>query len=87
MEKYTKEDLINVVSDKGELTKVEAKKNIELVLSTILEMGKDKGIVLRGFGTLQYRRRAARNICHIKTKERVTIPEGKVLNFKMSEVA
>ena len=78
-----KQDLINKISEKGEMKKVEAKKSLEIVLETItnsLVDGEDVKIV--GFGSWRIVQKATRKGRNPQTGEEIQIPAKTVVKFK-----
>ena len=81
--KLMKDDIINSVADKADLTKKDAAAAVEAFTSTVqdaLEKGNSIGLI--GFGTFEVRTRAAREGRNPQTGEPLKIPEKKVPAFK-----
>ena len=79
----TKRELIEAVASKGEITKKEAEKVVNLTLDTIIEgVVGDGKVIIPGFGTFETRTRSARTARNPRTKEPVKVPEKKAPAFK-----
>lgn len=78
-----KTELINKVAEATQMTKKDATKSVEAVLSAITEALKsgDK-VQLIGFGNFEVRERAARKGRNPQTGEEIEIPASKVPAFK-----
>lgn len=79
----TKLELVARAAEKAGVTKKEAEKVLNAVLSTIEEAvraGEEVRIV--GFGSFQVVKRAERKGINPKTKEEIVIPAKKVVRFK-----
>lgn len=78
-----KADLIAAVAEKAELSKKDAEKAVNAVLSAIEEaLARDEKVQLVGFGTFEVKNRAERIGRNPQTKEQITIPASKVPSFK-----
>ena len=77
-----KTELINCIREKLECTKVEAEKAIEAFLSSV-EDGLKAGekVQLIGFGTFEFKNRAARKGRNPQTGAEIDIPAAKVPHF------
>ena len=76
-------ELISAMSEKSELTKVDAEKALQAFIDTVTEELKNGGKVqLVGFGTFEVGERAERNGRNPKTGEAITIPASKSPKFK-----
>jgi DNA-binding protein HU-beta len=78
----TKQELIDAVSGKTGLSKKDAGESVEAVFSTItdtLRSGND--ISLTGFGKFHVAERGPRQGVNPQTRERITIPGGRVPRF------
>ena len=76
-------ELISAMSEKSELTKVDAEKALKAFIDTVTEEWKDGGKVqLVGFGTFEVAERAERQGRNPKTGEAITIPASKSPKFK-----
>ncbi len=81
--KLMKDDIINSVADKAELTKKDAAAAVEAFTSTVQDaLKKGNSIGLIGFGTFEVRTRAAREGRNPQTGEPLKIPKKKVPAFK-----
>ncbi len=81
----SKADFIELVAKKGDLSKAEAKRAVDLVFESIeagLKAGKDKGFAIGGFGTFRVSKRAARMGRNPQTGEAIKIKASKGLRFK-----
>ena len=82
-----KSELVSAVAEKSGLTKVDAKKALDVVLESIGEELKNDGkVVLVGFGTFSVNERSARKGINPRTKEPIDIPAKKVVKFKAGSV-
>lgn len=79
----TKAELINVVAEKANITKVDATKAVNATFEAITEAMKigDK-VALVGFGTFAVKERTARTGINPLTKEPIEIPASKAPAFK-----
>ncbi|CAK8054011.1 HU family DNA-binding protein [Eupransor demetentiae] len=78
-----KQELIDSVAMKTGLTKKDADKAVDAVLSSIKEnLSKGEKVQLIGFGNFEVRERAARKGRNPQTKEEIQIPASKVPAFK-----
>ena len=82
-----KKDLVDIVTQNTNL----AKKDVELVINTVLETIKTslyKGlkVKLSGFGNFEAVEREERTGTNPKTHEKMVIPAAKALKFKASQV-
>lgn len=78
-----KQEMINAVALKGEMSKKDALKAIETVFGVIEEaLGKNEKVSLIGFGTFEVRDRAERVGRNPATKELMTIPATRTPGFK-----
>lgn len=78
-----KTELINAISEKAGLSKVDAKKALDAFTETVgEEMKKGEKIALVGFGTFSVSEKAARKGINPRTKETIDIPAKKVVKFK-----
>lgn len=78
-----KAELVGSVAEKAELTKKEAERVVNAVLSS-LESALSRGekVQLVGFGTFEVRERAARTGRNPKTGEEINIPATRIPAFK-----
>lgn len=78
-----KAELIEAVADQAEMTKAEAGRAIDAIVSTITTaMQKQDDVSLIGFGTFTVRERAARAGRNPQTGETIQIKAAKVPAFK-----
>lgn len=84
-QKIAKTQLVEMVADKSSLNKKQAGEAVATVLDSIvsaLQSGKSVG--LPGLGTLSVTNTAARQGVRPGTSERITIPAGKKVRFKVA---
>ena len=78
-----KNELINAVAAKSELTKAQSKAAVDAVFSAIADaLAAGDKISLIGFGTFEVKERNERTGRNIKTGELITIEASKVPAFK-----
>ena len=78
-----KQQLVEAMASKSELTKVDAEKALKAFIDTVTEELKNGGKVqLVGFGTFEVAERAARKGRNPKTSEEIMIPASKSPRFK-----
>ena len=78
-----KQQLVEAMASKSELTKVDAEKALKAFIDTVTEELKNGGKVqLVGFGTFEVGERAERQGRNPKTGEAITIPASKSPKFK-----
>jgi DNA-binding protein HU-beta len=78
-----KAELISAVAEKSELTKKDAEKAVNALVSVITEtLAKNEKVQLVGFGTFEVRERAERKGRNPQTKEEIIIPASKAPVFK-----
>ena len=78
-----KAELISAVAEKSELTKKDAEKAVNALVSVITEaLAANEKVQLVGFGTFEVRERAARKGRNPQTKEEITIPASKAPDLK-----
>lgn len=78
-----KTELINALSEKAGLSKVDAKKALDAFIETVgEELKKGEKIALVGFGTFSVTEKAARKGINPRTKQTINIPAKKVVKFK-----
>ncbi|SHF63407.1 HU family DNA-binding protein [Dysgonomonas macrotermitis] len=78
-----KTELINAISEKAGLSKVDAKKALDAFIETVgEELKKGEKIALVGFGTYSVTEKAARKGINPRTKATINIPAKKVVKFK-----
>ena len=79
----TKTDLIDALADKAGLTKVDAKKAVDLVTEVITRaLARGEKITWTGFGTFEVRSRAARMGRNPQTGVPMRIPATKTPAFR-----
>ena len=78
-----KTEFVNAVAAKAGISKVDGKKAVEAVISTIAEEMELGGkVAILGFGTFSVVQKAARKGVNPKTKKAIDIPARKVVKFK-----
>lgn len=78
-----KAELIELVAEKAEVTKVSAERALTALLDAItLSLKEEEPVVLPKFGTFVVRKRAARKGRNPKTGEEIKINAAKVVGFK-----
>ncbi len=78
-----KTDLVSSVAEKTELTKKDAEKAVNAILSSVEEaLAKGDKVQLVGFGTFEVRERAARKGRNPQTGDEIEIAAAKVPAFK-----
>ena len=82
----TKKELIDSVASQTGMGVTETTKTVEALFETIRTSVKvDKPIFVRGFGTFELKKTAARKARNIHTGADIFIPEGKKPVFKASK--
>lgn len=83
VEKMTKAELINAIAEKSELTKKDAEKALNAVVTSITDALADGDKVqIVGFGTFEVRERSAKEAINPRTKEKIQVPAKKAPAFK-----
>ncbi|HZK35293.1 MAG TPA: HU family DNA-binding protein [Bacillota bacterium] len=78
-----KAELISAVAEKSELTKKDAEKAVNAVVSVVTEtLAVGEKVQLIGFGTFEVRDRKERKGRNPQTKEEIIIPASKAPVFK-----
>lgn len=76
-------ELIDIIAKKGNISKTEAKKALELTIEAISEaLAKGESITLIGFGTFKVTELAARTGRNPQTGKAMQIKPKKVVRFK-----
>jgi DNA-binding protein HU-beta len=79
----TKAELIDIIAEEAEITKVAAEKAINSLTDNVQKvLKKGDKITLTGFGTFMISRRKARKGLNPQTKKAISIPACKVPKFK-----
>jgi DNA-binding protein HU-beta len=79
----SKQNLIEYVAEKANMSKAEAGRALDAVLEGITAgLKKEKEVVLVGFGKFSVKKRAAREGINPATKEKIKIPAKSVPSFK-----
>lgn len=79
-----KSDLINILVEKGNLTRTESKRAVELLITAIEEtLIAGEKVSIAGFGSFSVGEKAERTVINPSTKELITIPAKKVVKFKL----
>lgn len=82
----TKQDLVEIVSEKTGIKSYETKAVVEAALDAIKsEIEAGNIVTLRGFGTFQAKQRAAKKARNITKGTTVLVPAHKVAYFKPSK--
>lgn len=77
-----KTQLINIISKKSNLSKIQVKSTLEATLSTIIEsLKKGESVQIVGFGTFKVNLRASRTGRNPQTGKEIQIPATKVPSF------
>ncbi len=81
-----KADLVKSISEKGDITKVDAEKALNAFMESVEEalVNGDK-VQLVGFGSFEVRERAERKGRNPQTKEEITISASKAPVFKVGK--
>ncbi|GGK33373.1 hypothetical protein GCM10008955_29270 [Deinococcus malanensis] len=83
--KIGKTQMVDIVADKAGLTKKQSEEAVSVMLESIVEAVRSgKSVGLPGLGTLSVRETAARTGVRPGTSERIQIPAGKKLAFKVA---
>lgn len=81
-----KQDLINAVAEKLEITKKEARTTLEGIFEVFEDaLVEGKRIPLGNFGRLEVRERSARKGVNPQTGEQIEIPSRKVIAYKANQ--
>lgn len=80
-----KKELIDIVSQKQDLTKKDAEALVDTVFDTMIEsILSGEKVLISGFGTFKVNQRQERKGVSPKTKEAMIIPASKTVSFKPS---
>jgi DNA-binding protein HU-beta len=81
-----KKDLVEIVAEKGNLTKKESEEIITIILETIIKaVSEGERVTLVGFGSFEARERQSREGIHPKTREKLHIPATRVPTFSVGK--
>ncbi|MBB5293753.1 HU family DNA-binding protein [Deinococcus metallilatus] len=84
--KVAKTQLVEQVAEKSGLTKKQAAQGVDAAMDTIVEaLRQGQSVGLPGLGTLSVRDTAARTGVRPGTSERIQIPAGKKVAFKVAQ--
>ena len=84
-EKIAKTQIIDMVADKTSLNKKQAGESVAVMLDVIVEALKDgKSVGLPGLGTFSVALTAERQGVRPGTSDKITIPAGKKIRFKVA---
>jgi DNA-binding protein HU-beta len=84
-DKIAKTQLVDLIADKTSLSKKEAGEAVSVLLDAIIDTLKKGGSVgLPGLGTLSVTETKERQGVRPGTTERITIPAGKKIRFKVA---
>jgi len=79
----TKQDIINQVCNRADLSRSKAEEAVETVIDLIKDsLGQGEAVILRRFGTFQVRSKSKRMGRNPKTGEEAEISARKVVRFK-----
>lgn len=82
-----KGDLIQLTSERANISKAEAKRVIDALTDSIGDtLAKGDKVSIKGFGTFQTKTRASRRIRNMHTAEMITVPSVEVPTFKPGKV-
>lgn len=83
----TKKEFINLYAEKGNLTKKEAEKGINLFLESVEEaLIKGEEVSFVGWGKWEIVERASRDVRNPRTKELMKVEAKKVVKFKTGKL-
>lgn len=85
MSKNYKVDLIDLIAARANLTKVDAKRILDITLDLIPELASGDGLTISNFGTFKFKTRAARTGRNPMTGAALQIPEATSLTFKATK--
>ena len=81
-----KKDLVEIVAEKGNLTKKESEEIITIILETIIKaVSEGERVTLVGFGSFEARERQPRQGIHPKTREKLNIPAARIPTFSVGK--
>ncbi|AZI42752.1 DNA-binding protein [Deinococcus psychrotolerans] len=84
-EKIAKTQIIDMVADRTSLNKKQAGESVAVMLDVVVEALKEgKSVGLPGLGTFSVAKTAARQGVRPGTSEKITIPAGKKVRFKVA---
>lgn len=82
-----KNELVSIVSDELEMTRLQTEKVIDTFLEIIQNtLANEEKVVVSGFGTFEVRTRVARHGRNPRTGEEISIPELKTPAFRAGKV-
>lgn len=82
-----KADLVNMISDKTGVPKVDVLVSLENFFTEIKDtLASGENVYIRGFGSFVIKKRAKKIGRHIKKNEAIEIPEHYIPSFKPSKV-
>jgi integration host factor subunit beta len=83
----TKKELVNLIADQTGQTKVVVKDIIQRFLDCIIdELAVGNRLEFREFGVFEVKQRAARRAQNPRTLEKVSVPEKRVVKFKVGRL-
>ncbi|MGK4198078.1 HU family DNA-binding protein [Fusobacterium sp. HC1336] len=83
----TKKEFIDLYAEKGNLTKKEAEKGINLFLASVEEaLVKGEEVSFVGWGKWEIVERAGRDVRNPRTKEIIKIEPKKIVKFKAGKI-
>ncbi|WP_099292666.1 MULTISPECIES: HU family DNA-binding protein [unclassified Butyricimonas] len=81
-----KHELIRIAAKKSGVSQKTAEKVVSSILETILEsLRNDEAVSMLNFGKFSIKKYDARNGYNVATKKIMTIPEKKVVRFKIAK--
>ncbi len=82
-----KADLVNVITEKTGVAKVDVLVTLEALFSEVKETMKNgENVYIRGFGSFVIKRRAPKKGLNIKAQKTIAIPEHYVPAFKPAKI-
>lgn len=85
--KNYKTNLIDTVAARAAITKVEARRILDIVFPAITELSAEDGLTIAGFGTFKYKTRASRTGRNPQTGAPIHIAARKAFTFSESRPA
>lgn len=83
----TKKEFIDLYAEKGNITKKEAEKQVNLFLESVEDaLVKGEEVSFVGWGKWEIVERAAREVRSPQTKEMIKVPAKKAVKFKVGKL-
>lgn len=83
----TKKEFVDLYAEKGNTTKKEAEKQVNLFLASVEDaLVKGEGVSFVGWGKWEVVERAAREVKNPQTKEMIKVPAKKTVKFKVGKL-